>query len=179
MTKKRQEKFCKNNACPGGGERRATAAGFCRACYMKQYRATKENQPSHETVQGDPSLTAFVSRQLPALRKAAIRRLLDHGLGDVEVYEAFSTRPDLQRFTEGLSNVVVAIKRDLASIRRDDQGKPPLILDNERAVRLAQEQLMTHMPRWRHVRRRYAPCKRLRTFSAWRETRCSASLALA
>lgn len=105
---------------------------------MAAYRARKST-PDSTSIAIDPALAAFNARQLPALRKVAIRHLLDVGMTEAAVYNAFATRPDLARLISGLSNAVVAIRKDLAAVHREDEGTPQVILDAERTLRLARE----------------------------------------
>src|SRR5438093_1362496 len=94
--------------CSNRDGRPVFAKGLCKACYAKQWRASK-NKDAPVSRQID-SLEAVAYRQMPALRKAAIRRLLDHGLNEAQVYDALASRPELRRYVEGLNNAHVAIR---------------------------------------------------------------------
>src|SRR4051794_4920299 len=123
--------LCKNPDCPSTGTKKvAVGNDYCRRCYQAEYRSRKvlEVPASAPVTMIDANLAQFAKRQYPALRKAAIRRLLDRGLSEPEVYAAFAERPELQRFIDGLTNAVVAIRRDLAVLREEDKDKPQLVL---------------------------------------------------
>jgi hypothetical protein len=139
-----REKTCTSPECRSDEvHRKLYSLERCRNCYMRQYRsrkASRTDSPQNAIDTAQVAFQGYVKRNRPVLRRLAIQKLLDQGKTLQEVILAFSKKPELLELV-GPGDPIRALKRDLAALEAEQQGKSASQRMLERQIRQTREQL--------------------------------------
>lgn len=140
-------KLCRSKQCTSEGDKRkAVVDGYCRACYMREWRRRKANEPTsfelptladveaaidldelilippQEPLEGESagarSVREYLQRQAALLRRATILKMLRRGMQETEIIYCFYNNEALRRaYIDQATAPVVTLRRDLDAMK--------------------------------------------------------------
>jgi hypothetical protein len=108
--------------------------------YRKKAKQPKLS-PESVVVPDDPEekndVGDYLTRSRTEFRRTEVQYLIDLNKSDDEIVAAFDSTASLRKYITGSKAPLVMLRRDIALLREDDDGKPEFLIGLERTRRLA------------------------------------------